>query len=173
MKVNLYNKYASSFYGSNLWNLFCNETEKVYSAYNISIRQTFRVPFNTHRYLIQPLIPHPHIKTQLCSKFIKFVQNNETCKKSIIRLLSAICKADNRTVYCSNIFNIAKQCNIDREKIDSFTVKNNMIYYNIPAAEEWRIDLMHNLIYTKLGEFTLDNFEDKELTNLLQFVCTS
>ena len=51
VKVNLYNKYVSSFYGSNLWNLFCHETEKVYSAYNISIRQAFRVPFNTHRYL--------------------------------------------------------------------------------------------------------------------------
>ena len=62
VKVNIYDKYASSFYGSNLWNLFCHETEKVYAAYNVSIRQAFRVPFCTHRYLIQPLIQHPHLK---------------------------------------------------------------------------------------------------------------
>ena len=73
----------------------------------------------------------------------------------------------------SGYYQPARECNIDREIIDPITVKNNLIYFNIPAAEEWRIDLMYNLIYTKLGEFTLDNFEDKELTNLLQFVCTS
>ena len=90
VKVNIYDKYASSFYGSNLWNLFCHETEKIYSAYNMSIRQAFKLPFCTHRYLIQPLIQHPHIKTQLCSKFIKFTQNNDKCKKPIISPINQI-----------------------------------------------------------------------------------
>ena len=41
------------------------------------------------------------------------------------------------------------------------------------CAEEWRIDLMYNLIYTRLGEFTVDNFRDEELNYLLEHVCTS
>ena len=45
VKVTIFDKYASSFFGSNLWNLFCNETEKVYAAYNISIRKAYDLPF--------------------------------------------------------------------------------------------------------------------------------
>ena len=107
VKVNLYNKYACSFYGSNLYNLFCPETEKLFAAYNISIRQAFSLPFATHRYLIQPLLNNSHIKVQLCCKFLQFVKNNDKCNKPVIRLLSSLCKSDNKTVYCQNIVNIA------------------------------------------------------------------
>ena len=163
VKVNLYDKYASSFYGSNLWNLFCSETEKVYAAYNVSIRQAFKVPFATHRYLIELLIEHDHIKVQLCSKFIKFVMNNDSCSKPIIRILSSVCKEDNRTIYCSNIFNIAKECNIEKHLLNSSNVKTNMKYFEIPLGESWRIDMMFNVIYSKLEHFRIDNFEAEEL----------
>ena len=101
------------------------------------------------------------------------MQNNDKCQKSLIRLLSALNKHDNRTVYGSNIFNIAKECQVSMERIDPITVKNNLVYFKIPSEEEWRIDLMHNLIQVKNGEFTVENFEDEELDNLLAFVCTS
>ena len=107
VKVALYDKYGSPFYGSNLWNLFCHETEKLYAAYNVSIRQAYNLSFATLRYLIQSLIEHPHIKVQLCSRFMKFVANNDMCCKPVIRLLSELCKSDNRTVFRSNIFNIS------------------------------------------------------------------
>ena len=173
VKVTLYDKYAASFYGSNLWNLFCHETEKVYSAYNISIRQAFNLPFATHRYLIQYLIDHPHIKIQFCSRFIKFVSNNDACKKPIIRLISALNKSDNRTVYCSNIWNISKECSVDQDMITSSIVKSNMQYFKIPSGEEWRPDLLLNIIFTKLGLFSVDNFDVEELDDILEFLCTS
>ena len=173
VKVNLYDKYASSFYGSNLWNLFCQETDKVYAAYNVSIRQAFKVPFQTHRYLIQPLIEHPHIKVQLCSKFIKFMMNNDKCCKPVIRILSSICKADNRTIYCSNIHNIAKECTIDKDLLNPTDVKQNMKYFNIPLDEEWGVDLIYSIIYTKLGLFDVDIMEKEELNDILEFACTS
>ena len=104
---------------------------------------------------------------------IKFVMNNDTCSKSIIRILSSLCKSDNRTTYCSNINNIAKECSIEKQLLNSSSVKANLKYFNIPVGEEWRIDMMFNIIYAKLERFQIDNFEEKELDNILDFVCTS
>ena len=41
VKVDLYDKYACSFYGSNLYNLFCHETERIYCAFNVAMRQAY------------------------------------------------------------------------------------------------------------------------------------
>ena len=101
------------------------------------------------------------------------MKSNDKCIKPLIRLISALNKDDNRTIYGSNIFNIAKECQVKKNLIDPSTVKKNLVYLKIPTEEERRIDLMHNLIHTKIGKFSLENFEDEELSHMLNFVCTS
>ena len=101
------------------------------------------------------------------------MQNNDKCKKPLFRLISALNKIDNRTIYCSNISKIAKECKINKDQISPIIVKNKLIYFKIPTTEEWRIDLMYNLIYARIGEFTVENFVDDELNYLLELVCSS
>ena len=48
-----------------------------------------------------------------------------------------------------------------------------MKYFEIPPEEAWRIDMMFNVIYSKLEHFRIDNFEAEELDDILDFVCTS
>ena len=173
VKIDWYDKYACSFYGSNLYNLFCHETEKIYGAFNVSVRQAYQLPFNAHRYLIQPLLSRPHIKTQLCSRFVKFVQNNDNCSKPVIRLLSSLCKNDNRTTYCKNLVNIALECNSNMSNLSSIDVKNNMSYFPVPVDQEWRVDLLLSLLNIKSNLFNIDNFDSVELDDILQYVCSS
>ena len=125
-------KYACSFYGSCTWNLFNNETQKVYNAFSIMVRHAFKLPFNSHKFFIEPISNVLHLKTQLCSRFVKFFEKNEKCNKPVIRLLSALCKNDNRTVYCKNLTNIAKECNIGLSDICSRSVKTMMTFANAP-----------------------------------------
>ena len=66
MVVKLYNKYASSLYGFNLWDLFCVNTAKLYTA----IRILFGLPRQTHRYFIKQSSEQIHLKTMLCSRFV-------------------------------------------------------------------------------------------------------
>ena len=49
MVVKLYNIYASSLYGSNLWDLLCVNTVKLYTSWNTAIRILFGLPGQTHR----------------------------------------------------------------------------------------------------------------------------
>ena len=54
--------YATSFYGSGLWNLQSPECEKLYVSWNVTIRQIFNLSRRTHRYLIEPVPQIQHLK---------------------------------------------------------------------------------------------------------------
>ena len=113
------------------------------------VRHAFKLPFNSHKYCIEPISNVPHLKTQLCSRFVKFYEKNEKCNKPVIRLLSALCKTDNRTVYCKNLTNIAKECNIVTSDICSRSVKPLMTFAKAPLDDCWRIDMLLNLLTIK------------------------
>ena len=63
VKIKLLNIFASSFYGSGLWDLQSAECERLYKSWNVAVRIGFGVPPSTHRYLIEPLSGTPHAKT--------------------------------------------------------------------------------------------------------------
>ena len=66
--MRLYEIYTQSFYGSNLWDLFGSNCDKIYRAYNVTVRQTFKVPRETHRYLIELISECIHPKVFQISK---------------------------------------------------------------------------------------------------------
>ena len=47
--------YNMSWYGSALWDLSSDEFLKVESTYNRSVKIQFDLPYDTHRYLIEPI----------------------------------------------------------------------------------------------------------------------
>ena len=53
--VKLTNMFNTSFYGSNLWDIFSADCEKLYRSWNVSMRQAFNLHWGTHRYLIETL----------------------------------------------------------------------------------------------------------------------
>ena len=140
---------------------------------NVAIRQAYSLPFNSHRYLIQPLLQRPHLKNQLCSRFVKYVKNNDNCNKPVIRLLSALCKSDNRTTYCKNLVNIANECDIEVSNLTHNDVKTSMSYFPITSNQEWRVDLLLNIISIKCDNLNINNFDNDELNEILHYVCTS
>ena len=45
--VILLNLYASSFYGSNLWDLYSVDVERIYKSWNVTMRNGFNLPWTT------------------------------------------------------------------------------------------------------------------------------
>ena len=60
IKMRLINIFASSFYGSGLWDLSSTTCDRLYKSWNVAVRVCFDVPPTTHRYLIEPLSGMPH-----------------------------------------------------------------------------------------------------------------
>jgi len=50
--LRLVQAYACNMYGSNTWDLFSPECQKIYTSYNVAIRNILKLPRKTHRYLL-------------------------------------------------------------------------------------------------------------------------
>ena len=114
-----------------------------------------------------------HLKTQIFSKFIKFSEKNETFIKPVIRLLSALCKSDQRTIYCQNLSKIAKECEVSIVNLTSSIVKSAMIFSAVPEGDDWKVDMLCNLLSVKYDNLFIPDFENDEINDMINFVSTS
>ena len=167
VRMKLHEIYTQSFYGSNLWNLFDNNCDKIYRAYNISVRNTFQVPRNTHRYLIEVISRSTHPKVFLSSRFVKFKESLNNCHKISIRILAKLYENDQRTVYGKNLGNIAQLCNVTKELLCPSLVKEQMNYFSPPVNEQWRSSVVQELLEVKRNNMDLQGFENEEITEML------
>ena len=138
-----------------------------------AIRIGFDVPRYTHRYFIEELIEYPHPKVMLCSRFIKFYMTVSTSKKEAVRLLANISKIDEKTVFSKNLSQIAKETKTEIKELTPHIVKKEMQYFAVPEEEQWRIPFLHNLLRIRCEEWTIDNFANSEIKELIEYVCTT
>ena len=125
-----------------------------------------------HRYFIEQISGTQHIKTILCSRFVQFVQSLDKCEKLSIRLLVNLSKNDFNTVLCKNLHSIARDCNMNIDNLDKFVVKQNVKYFKTPAGVEWKILLLKELLDIRNMCNLLDEFEDHEISDMINFLCT-
>ena len=59
--------YACNLYGSNTWDLFSPECQRLFTSYNVAVRTILKLPKTTHRYLLESLTDFPHLFVQLIS----------------------------------------------------------------------------------------------------------
>ena len=84
VKLNLFNSYCSSFYGSSLWNLNCIESLCV--AYRKCIRMLLGIAHRTHCRFVYKLINRPDLETQLLTRFVKFWNCSFESENEIVSL---------------------------------------------------------------------------------------
>ena len=171
--LKLLNVYCTSFFGSNCWNLFSNNCDRFYKAWNVACRIILKISNLSHRYLIEPLTEYMHPKVIMCSRFIQFKQSLLKSSKPLVRLLANLNKNDCRTVFGSNLKRIAVLCNEEVELIDPTTVKRKMKYFPLPVNETWRIPLITELLAVKTQKYEVAGFTLDEINDMLIYACTS
>ena len=174
VKMKLYNIYTFSFYGSNLYDLFGDQSNRLYAAFNQAVRMAYNVSRCTHKYLIETLSDCVHPKVLLCSRLVKFVDSMLNCRKSNILFLITLCKDDKRTIIGRNLSKIAKECDTEVHNLNCKIVKENMTAYPVPKEEQWRIQILKEMILCRqFDTLSIDNFDTTEIGELLQIVCES
>ena len=170
--VRLYNIYACSFYGSNLWNLYHEDVVRIYSSWNTAIKILFDLPRNTHRFFVEPVSETPHIKNVLCSRYVSFVSSICSTQKHAIRLLASLCKYDKRTTVGENLHNIANDCNVDQSILSKSTVKQSLFYAPVPDDNIWKIHILSELLDVRKNNYVIHDFIQNETTEMINFICT-
>ena len=93
-KVEVNNIFITHFYGSQLWDLFSAEANRLEKTWNISQRIMLGILRNTHLFFIEPLTETQHIKLSLLKRFVSFVNSIESSTKHVLRNMLEIVKHD-------------------------------------------------------------------------------
>ena len=161
--------YMCDFYGSNLWNLFNASSNDLYIMWNQMIRFVFKLPFRSHRYLLEPISETSHLFTKLTNRFIKFYSALSNCNKPIVHNLKNIQQSDFRSDFGMNVLTMCRLNNVN----NFMSVKpDNIRYFPIPDSEKWRIPILSEIIQILNKNLYVD-LDEPEIEFLLDFVsCT-
>ena len=171
--VKLLNLYASSFYGSNLWDLYSHDVDRIYKSWNVTMRNVFNLPWTTHRYWIEAVSDCPHPKTFLSSRYVKFAMSLTSCRKSSVRFLSSLCQEDNRTLLGRTLGKIATECGVEPSGLSPTTVKRSLGYFPVPDDQQWRVPLLLELLDVRSKKSTIENLTSDQILSIIDSICTS
>ena len=171
-KLYLNQVYNSSYTGCQLWNLFCQEAIMIENSFNVSIRTMLGLPYNTHRYMIQPLANGAHVKQVLAKRFLQFCQNLMNCPKKVIRDTYEKIKSDVRTTTGSNLAELSCLLGLPVTMLHPLDVQR-LEYENMRDEDKYRISFVNELLNVLHGNNIVDGFSNEELNAILHHLCVS
>ncbi len=80
-----------SFYGSSLWNIFDNDSKKLYITWNISVHRLYDLPRTAHIRFLTNIAGVPHVNLNLKCRFAKFLYKAINSQNEIITFLAKLC----------------------------------------------------------------------------------
>ena len=163
--------YASSFYGSNLWNLYSNEVDRIYKSWNVTIRNVFKLPWTTHRYFVEAVSNSPHPKTTLSSRFVKFVSSLASSAKTSVRYLADVVQQDLRTQVGRTLRRISTECGVELAALTPQAVKRSLRYFAVPDNQQWRISLLLELLDARNKKLIIENLTTEQIDKIIEEVC--
>ena len=139
----------------------------------MAVRNIFKLPRTTHRYLLEPVSESPHLLTQLLSRYCTFAQSLIASRAFEVRFLARLCLNDMRTVFGRTMTRIALICNSKVEDTKSTTVLRNVKYAPTPENEIWRIGVVKNMLDIIGKNGSNVGLTDNEASQILEFACSS
>ena len=165
--------YNLSFTGSPLWDLFSDSAISLEKTYNISVRNMYNLPRETHRYIIEPVTGKMHLKLILIKRFLQFREQVAKCPKSLVKDLYNIFQYDASSLTGSNLRKIMLMC--DKSSIKDVKVIDidQLSYFKCPDNEVWRLSLINELVHIRSNPSELPGFTYNEVEDMLSFACVS
>ena len=171
-KIKVNTIYNTSFYGSQIWDQFGKEAERIEKTWNISQRIFLKLPRTCHKYFIEPLSETRHIKFSLCKRFMNFIQKIAGSAKRVLRLMLVNVKNDSQSTTGRNLRKIRlmlSKANSDHINSHDF---DNMVYAKIPTNGEWKLTMAKEITNIRNGLLEIPGFTRKEISETLAAITT-
>ena len=165
--IRLVQIYLTSMYGSNLWDLYHNSAGKLFSAWNTLIKNSFNLPFATHRHIVYNITNKTHLRVALFRRFIKFYSKLEMCSKPEIVHLFNKQKVDMRSVFGRNCIKICREFNA--ENISNIEYNDVCMPDLMDESQNWRVPFLQDLLL--LNDDSMTDIPKKDLTEIIDFIC--
>ena len=173
VKLQLNTIYNCHFSGSQVWHLFSQGAMSMESTYNKSVKVMAKLPYPTHRYMIEPIVGTKHMKIKILKNYLSFIQQVRKSPKHVLRQLYCLASSDARTVTGQNLRNILLLTNkvhvdqLEPSLVDTFK------YHQIEDQDVWRVNLVKEILDLQHGDLVLpDGWSEEELDMMLNYACT-
>ena len=90
-RFKLFQSYCTSFYGSELWDLYNDKVATLCTDWRKAMRVIWRLPRQTHSYLLHLISGCLPIYDELCRRFINFARICVNHSSSLVRFVSSYC----------------------------------------------------------------------------------
>ena len=164
--------YVTAFYGSSLWDLYSSEVTRIFSSWNVTVRNVFKLPWTTHRYLIEAVSCSSHPKTMLCSRLMRFLETLRTCTKSSVRYLASLVQDDRRTLMGRTLTKFAFDSNVERGSLTTRIIRK-MRYSTPPLDEQWRVPLLRELLDVRDGRAAIPGADPQHIDHMISEICSN
>ena len=164
--MKLIQTYLLSLYGSQLWDIYSTEANKLSTVWHQIIKWEFKLPYATHRYLIHDVAKCNHIKLRIIKNFLNFHQKIQSCDNPNIRLLYNLQCGDMRSTFARNTRNICRDAGVTSIKLVDPTA---ILINPVPAAEAWRVPLLQDLLDSRVNNQGF--LSEEELKQMVHQVC--
>ena len=165
--------FNSHFTGSPIWDLFSEEAKMLENTWNTSFRRMFDLPYQTHRYLVEPVSGQLHLKKLLIKRFLSFLKQIRKSSKILPAQLLNIIQFDTRSVTGRNINRILLLTR--KSKLEDVTKEDieNIEYAEISDENIWRVNLIKEITNKKFNQLEINGFSEDECEEILQYACVS
>ena len=83
-----------------------------------------------------------------------------------------IVKTDTRSTTGSNLRNILLLTEKDTIQDIDFKDIEHLVYSPVKVEDLWKIDLVKEIVDVKADQITVENFDDEDLKNILEHICS-
>ena len=108
----------------------------------------------------------------IAKRYISFINKIKETKKESLKMLLDIVELDTRTTTGHNLRKLMIQTNSETVS-EMLMKKSDFQYFPLDSSENWKINMLKEIIDVKHDEVSVAKIDDAELEDILVFLCTS
>ena len=144
------------------------------NSWNRSFKIMYKLPLATHGYFIEPISGKPHAKTLMMKNFVRFCELIMQSQKEALKKVFNQVKWNVLSYTGNNLRRIMKLMKKESiSELKSSSVKADFKYKPVPEQEMWRMSILEELLEVRENKFEISGFDQEEIEEILEFVCTT
>jgi hypothetical protein len=165
--VTLFNSYCCHFYGSQAWRLCDRNIDKIYKAWNKSVRHICNLPYNTHTYFLPFLVRTLYVRDILYTRSANMMNNMLNSTNSAVKFLTKYSITSHLSIIGGNWHHIKDYFMCDIENCNVKTLLTERMYMTFTPE----CHMLMELIQICDGDKKIDGFTMDEIQDLINDIC--
>ena len=165
---------ACDAYGSVLWRMDSPCASSFFSAYTSCIKRIWRLPLNTHTYLVEGHLTSgvPTLRNMVLSRIPGFYQKLLRSSSDEARLMAEVAAGDARTVLAGNLALVSDLSKQDLGVTSARMVRDALPVAEVPENELWRLGLLDILLRDR-ADLEKEGSDSKSVCAMISSLCAT